>query len=208
VSKNQNILKGIKPALWGLILMALVYAGAAAARTFGGSNKVEVAAIAGLGLAWLIVMAGTFFLRKVRPEFEYAFFASIVSVIALLTQGGLGIKNHLNNMNEQSFIQIDVMFFGYIALLAMIIVYRLLMQGLAGEISENKDGKNAYDWKSTWVISLVLIFAGTLILPIASLFGSTTKLALSAVVILIILIVEVNLCLNILNGAKKLQKKR
>lgn len=208
MSKNQNTSRGIKTALWGLILMALVYAGASAGRIQGADNKVEVAAIAGLGVSWLIVMAGTFLARKERPEFEYAFFASIVSVISLLAQGGLGIKNYFSNMDAQSFIQIDVMFFGYIALLAMVIVYRLLMRGLAGILSESQNGKDAYDWKSAWAVSLVLIFAGTLVLPVVTLLGATVKLALSAVVILLIVVVEVNLCLNIMRNAKKLQKKR
>ena len=207
MNKQKSVLHGLKPVIIGLLLMAVVYAGAAGARVFGASNKIEFLAIAGLGVAWLAALAGTFLLRKTRPEFEYAFFTSIVSIVALVTQGGMGVKNYLNNMQEQSFIQIDVMLFGYIALLGMVILYRLLMQGIAGLMADKHAGAGS-DWKSTWIIGLVLIFAGTLFLPVATMFAGTVKLILSAVVILAIIIVEIYLCMYITRSGNKLQKKR
>ncbi len=208
MNKRQSVLHGLKPTIIGLLLMAVVYAGAAGARVFGASNKIEFLAIAGLGVAWLAALAGTFLLRKTRPEFEYAFFTSIVSIVALVTQGGMGAKNYLNNMQEQSFIQIDVMLFGYIALLGMVILYRLLMQGMAGLMADKHAGEAGSDWKSTWITGLVLIFAGTLFLPVATMFAGTVKLILSAVVILVIIIVEIYLCTYITRSGNKLQKKR
>jgi hypothetical protein len=208
VNKRQSVLHGLKPAIMGLLLMALVYAGAAGARAFGAGNKIEFLAIAGLGVAWLVALAGTFLLRKTRPEFEYAFFTSIVSIVALITQGGMGAKNYLNNMQEQSFIQIDVMLFGYIALLGMVVLYRLLMKGIAGLIADKHEGKAGLDWKPSWIIGLVLIFAGTLFLPVATMFAGTVKLILSAAVILLMIIVEIYLCMYITRSGKKFQKKR
>lgn len=208
MSKKREILHGLKPILLGLLLMALVYAAIAATRTFGADNKLEFVALAGLILAWLPVLLGTLILRKERPEFEYAFIVSIVSLVALFAQTGLGLKNFLNNMEEQTFIQFDVMFFGYIGLLGMVILYRMMMKGISGLSGEKSDKTKSAEWKTVWLVGLIIIFAGTLFIPVATLFSETIEKIMAGTVILIVVGTELYWCRYINKGARALQKKR
>jgi hypothetical protein len=191
VNKKQEILHGYKPILLGLLLMAIVYAAIAAARTFGADNKLEFAALAGLILSWLPVLWGTLMLRKERLEFEYGFIISIVSLVALFAQTGLGLKNFLNNMEEQTFIQFDVMFFGYIALLGMLALYRMMMKGINIMSGEKSDKKATEEWKTVWLVGMIIIAAGTLFIPISALFPSIVEKILGGLVILVVVGTEV-----------------
>jgi hypothetical protein len=186
VNKKQEILHGYKPILLGLLLMAIVYGAIAATRTFSADNKLEFVALAGLILSWLPVLWGTLMLRKERPEFEYGFIISIVSLVALFAQTGLGIKNFLNNMEEQTFIQFDVMFFGYIALLGMVVLYRMMMKGINRMSGEKSDKKVAEEWKTVWLVGLIIIAGGTLFIPLSALFPSIVEKIVGGLVILII----------------------
>jgi len=208
VSKRREVFHGLKPVLLGLLLMALVYAVAAAAGTFGADNKIQFVALGGLILAWLPVVMGTLIMRKERPEFRYAFFASVVSVVALFAETGLGIKNYLNNMGNQTFIQFDVMFFGYIALLGMVIVYRMMMKGISGLSEEKADKKSSSEWKTVWLVGLIVIFAGTLFIPVATLFSGAIEKIMTGVIILIVIGAELYLCGYINRGYHALQKRR
>lgn len=208
MSKKREISHGLMPVLLGLLLMALVYAVAAAARSFGVDNKIEFVALGGLILAWLPVLFGTLILRKERPEFGYAFFASIVSLVALFAETGLAVRNFLDNMKEQTFIQFDVMFLGYIALLCMVIVFRMMMKGINGLSTEKTAKKPSSEWKTVWLVGLILIFSGTLFLPVATLFSSAIAKATSAIVILIVLGTELYWCGYINKGSHALRKKR
>jgi hypothetical protein len=208
VSKKREIMHERKPILLGLMLMAFVYAAIAATRTFGADNKLEFVALAGLIVAWLPILWGTLMLRKERPEFETAFIISIVSLVALFVQTGMGIKNFLNNMDEQTFIQFDVMFFGYIALLGMVALYRMMMQGIHRLAGEKADKNSAAEWKTLWLVGLIIIFAGTLFIPITSLFSSIIKMVLASIVILIVLGTELYWCGYINKSAQSLLKKR
>lgn len=208
MSKKREILRERKPILLGLLLMAIVYAIIAAARTFGADNKLEFVALAGLILSWLPILWGTVMLRKERPEFEFAFIVSIVSLVALFAQTGLGIKNFLDNMAEQTFIQFDVMFFGYIALLGMVITYRMMMKGIAGLSGEKSDKHSSAEWKTVWLVGLIVIFAGTLFIPLATLFSEVIEMVLAGSVILIVVGAELYWCNFINKSALALQKKR
>lgn len=208
MSKKREILHERKPILLGLLLMAFVYAVIAATRTFGADNKLEFVALAGLILAWLPILWGTLMLRKQRPEFEYAFIVSIVSLVAIFVQTGLGIKNFLNNMEEQTFIQFDVMFFGYIALLGMVAIYRMMMKGIGGLAGEKSGNNTPAEWKTVWLVGLIIIFAGTLFIPIATLFPNVIEKILAGLVILIVVGTELYWCRYINDSAQALQKKR
>ena len=209
MSKKREILHERKPILLGLLLMAFVYAAIAATRTFGADNKLEFVALAGLILSWLPILWGTVLLRKERPEFEYAFLISIVSLVAIFVQTGLGVKNFLNNMEEQTFIQFDVMFFGYIALLGMVALYRMMMKGISGLAGEKSDKKNTpAEWKTVWLVGLIIIFAGTLFIPIATLFPNIIGKLLTGLVVLIVVGTELYWCRFINSSAQALQKKR
>jgi hypothetical protein len=208
VSNKREILSGQKPVLLGLMLMALVYAAIAVARTFGADNKLEFVALAGLILSWLLVLWGTLMLRKERPEFEYAFIISIVSLVALFAQTGLGIKNFLDNMAEQTFIQFDVMFFSYIALLGMVVLYRMMMKGIDGLTVEKSDKSTAAEWKTVWLVGLIIISAGTLFIPVTALFPNIIEKLLAGVVILIVVGTELYWCGYINKSALALKKKR
>lgn len=208
MSKKREIMRERKPILLGLLIMAIFYATIAAARTFGADNKLEFVVLAGLILSWLPILWGTVMLRKERPEFEYAFIVSVLSLVALFAQTGLGIKNFLDNMAEQTFIQFDVMFFGYIALLGMVIVYRLMMKGIAGLTGEKSDKSPSTEWKTVWLVGLIVIFAGTLFIPLAALFSDIIKIALAGLVILVVIGTELYWCNYINKLALALQKKR
>ncbi len=208
MSKKREILHERKPILLGLVLMALVYAAIAASRTFGADNKLEFVALAGLIVSWLSILWGTLMLRKERPEFEYAFIVSIISIVALFAQTGLGIKNFLNNMEEQTFIQFDVMFFGYIALLGMVALYRMMMKGIDGLVADKSDKSAPMEWKTVWLVGLIIIFAGTLFIPLATLFPSIIEKVLAGLVILIVIGTELYWCRYINKSALALQKKR
>lgn len=208
MSKRREILHGLKPILLGLLLMAFVYAALAAARTFGAENKMEFVALGGLILAWLPVLYGSLLLRKERPEFEYAFFTSIISLVALFAETGLGVKNFLNNMAEQTFIQFDVMFFGYIALLGMVILYRFIMKGISGLSGDKTEKKANSEWKTVWWVGLLIIFSGTLFIPVATLFPGAAAKIMAVAVILLVLGTELFWCRYIYKGYHALQKKR
>jgi hypothetical protein len=208
VSKRREVFHGLKPVLLGLLLMALVYAVAAATGTFGADNKIRFIALGGLILAWLPVVMGTLIMRKERPAFEYAFFTSVVSLVALFAETGLGMKNYLNNMGNQTFIQFDVMFFGYIALVGMMIVYRMMMKGISELSTEKADKKTTTEWKTVWLVSLIVIFAGTLFIPVATLFSGAMEKAMTGVIVLIVIGTELYLCGYINKGYHALQKKR
>ncbi len=208
MSNKREILHERKPILLGLMLMAFVYAVIAAARTFGADNKLEFVALAGLILSWLPILWGTLMLRKEKPVFEYAFIVSIVSLVALFAQTGLGIKNFLDNMGEQTFIQFDVMFFGYIALLGMVAVYRMMMKGIDVLAAEKSDKTASAEWKTVWLVGLIIIFAGTLFIPLATLFPSVIEKVLAGLVILVVVGTEMYWCRYINMSARALQKKR
>lgn len=208
MSRKQGILHGQQPVLLGLILMALVYAAISAARTFGVDTKLEFVALGGLMIAWASVLLGTLMMRKETPEFEVAFYVSIVSLASLFVQTGLGVKNFLNNMADQTFIQFDVMFFGYIALLGMVIVYRMMMKGIHALSVEKTDKKASGEWKSIWLIGLIVIFAGTLFIPVTALFSGALSTVMAAVIILIVLGMEFFWCQQVNKSARLLQKKR
>jgi len=208
VSKKREILHERKPILLGLMMMAFVYAAIAVARTFNADNKLEFVALAGLILSWLPVLWGSLMLRKSRPEFETAFIISIASLVALFIQTGLGIKNFLDNMEEQTFIQFDVMFFGYIALLGMVIIYRKMMKGIDGLAGGKSDKDTPSEWKTVWLIGLIVIFAGTLFIPIATLFSGIIEKALAGIVIVIVVGAELYWCRYINKSALALSKKR
>jgi hypothetical protein len=208
VSKKREIMRERKPILLGLLLMAVFYAIIAVARTFSADNKFEFVALAGLILSWLPILWGTVILRKERPEFEYAFIVSVISLVALFAQTGLGIKNFLDNMAEQTFIQFDVMFFGYIALLGMVIVYRLMMKGIVGLTGEKTDKNPSSEWKTVWLVGLIVIFAGTLFIPLATLFSGIIKMVLAGIVILVVIGAELYWCNYVNKLALALQKKR
>jgi hypothetical protein len=188
--------------------MALVYAAISATRTFGVDTKLEFVALGGLMIAWASVLLGTLMMRKETPEFEVAFYVSIVSLASLFVQTGLGVKNFLNNMADQTFIQFDVMFFGYIALLGMVIVYRMMMKGIHALSGEKTDKKASGEWKSIWLIGLIVIFAGTLFIPVTALFSGALSTVMAAVVILIVLGMELFWCQQVNKSARLLQKKR
>jgi hypothetical protein len=207
VSKKQEILHGYKLVLLGLLIMALVYAAIAATRTLGTHNKLEFVALAGLILAWVPVLLGTLMLRKKRPEFQFSVIVSIVSMVALFAQTGMGIKNFLNNMAEQTFIQFDVMFLGYIALLGMVVLYRMMMKGIHGLASEKSDKKLTVEWKTVWLVGLIVIFAGTLFIPVATLFSDTIEKIMAGGVILIVLGAELYWCRYINKCAYSLHKR-
>jgi len=208
VSRKQGILHGQQPILLGLLLMALVYAAISAARTFGIDNKLEFVALGGLILAWASVLLGTLMMRKERPEFGVAFFVAIVSLASLFAQTGLGVKNFLNNMADQTFIQFDVMFFGYIALLGMAIVYRMMMKGIHGLLAEKSEKKTGSEWKSIWLVGLIIIFAGTLFIPVTTLFSAALSKIMAGIVILIVLGMELFWCQRVYKAAHLLHKKR
>lgn len=208
MSRKQEIMHGQNPILLGLLLMALVYAAIAAARTFGIDNKLEFVALAGLIVAWLPVALGTLMLRKEKQEFEYAFFIAVVSLVALFVQTGLGLKNFLNNMAEQTFIQFDVMFFGYIALLGMVVVYRLMMKGMEGLSAEKAGKKPSNEWKSVWLIGLIVIAAGTLFVPVTALFSGLLSKAMAGIIILVVLGAELYWCSYVNRSAHLLLRKR
>ena len=208
MSRRQEILHGQKPIFLGLLLMAIIYAAISALSIFGVDNRVEFVALGGLILAWLPVLFGTLQLRKEKLEFKYAFYLSIGSLVALFAQTGLGIKNFLNNMDAQTFIQFDVMFFGYIAFLGMMVLYRLMMKGLNILFAENAQSAPTGEWKSVWLIGLIIIFAGTLFIPVTTLFGGVIAKLMAGVVILIVLGTEMYLCGYINKSANALQKRR
>jgi hypothetical protein len=208
VSRKREQLHGKKPVLTGLLLMALVYGGVEASRAFGTFNKIEFVVLGGLILAWIPVLLGTLTLRKERPEFEYAFYGAAVSVVALFAQSGLGLKNFLDNMGEQTFIQLDVMFFGYIALLGMVFVYRMMMKGINGQAGEGSGKKASTEWKTVWLVGLIVIFAGLLFLPLAGLFSLAVEKIVTAVIVLVIMGTELYWCGYINRGALALEKKR
>lgn len=208
MSRKQGILHGQQPIIMGLILMALVYAAISAARTFGIDTKLEFVALGGLMVAWASVLLGTLMMRKERPEFEVAFYVSIVSLASLFVQTGLGVKNFLNNMAEQTFIQFDVMFFGYIALLGMVIVYRMMMKGIHGLATEKADKIAGGEWKSVWLAGLIIIFAGTLFIPVTVLFSGALSKIMAGAVILLVLGMELFWCQQVAKAARPLHKKR
>ncbi len=208
MNKKQEILHGHKPILLGLLLMAIVYAAIAATRTFGADTKLEFVALAGLILSWLPVLWGTLMLRKERPEFEYGFIISIVSLVALFAQTGLAIKNFLNNMEEQTFIQFDVMFFGYIALLCMVVLYRMMMKGISRLSAEKSDKQATEEWKTIWLVGLIVIAAGTLFIPISALFPSIIEKILGGLVILVVIGTEIYWYQYIKGRARAFLKKR
>jgi hypothetical protein len=208
VSRKQGILHGQQPIILGLILMALVYAAISAARTFGIDTKLEFVALGGLILAWASVLLGTLMMRKERPEFDVAFYVAIVSLASLFVQTGLGVKNFLNNMADQTFIQFDVMFFGYIALLGMVIVYRMMMKGIHALSAEKADKKVGGEWKSVWLAGLIVIFAGTLFIPVTSLFSGALSKGMAGVIILLVLGMELFWCQQVSKAAGLLHKKR
>lgn len=208
MSKKHEVLHGLKPVLLGLLLMALVYAVASAASAFGADNKIQFVALGCLILAWLPVVMGTLILRKEQQAFGYAFFASIVSVLALFAETGLGLKNYLNNMGNQTLIQFDVMFFGYIALVGMMIVYRMTMKGISECSSAKSEKTSSAEWKTAWLIGLIVIFAGTLFIPVATLFSGVIEKIVTGLMILVVIGGELYLCGYINRGYHALQKKR
>jgi hypothetical protein len=208
VSKKREILYERNPILLGLLMMAFVYAAIAVARTFNADIKLEFVALVGLILAWLPVLWGSLMLRKTRSEFENAFIISIVSLVALFIQTGIGIKNFLDNMAEQTFIQFDVMFFGYIALLGMVVLYRMMMKGIDGLAGGKSDKASSAEWKTVWLVGLIVIFAGTLFIPIATFFSGIVEKLLAGVVILIVVGAELYWCRYINMSARALSKKR
>jgi hypothetical protein len=207
VNKKHEILHGYKPILLGLLLMAVIYAAIAATRTFGADNKLEFVALAGLISSWLLVLWGTLMLRKERQEFEYGFIISIVSLVALVAQTGLGIKNFLNNMEEQTFIQFDVMFFGYIALLGMVVLYRMMMKGINVISGEKSEEKATEEWKTIWLVGMIIIAAGTLFIPISALFPSIVEKILGGLIILVVVGTELYWCRYIKDCAQAFQKR-
>ncbi|MBV5342649.1 hypothetical protein JZU68_03215, partial [bacterium] len=73
-------------------------------------------------------------------------------------------------MEEQTFIQFDVMFFGYIALLGMVVLYRMMMKGINVISGEKSEEKATEEWKTIWLVGMIIIAAGTLFIPISALF--------------------------------------
>ena len=206
MKKKHNILQGIKPAVLGLAFMALVYAGAAALRIPGIDNKFEFAGVAGLCVAWLPVIYGTFLIRREAPSFNTAFMLAVSGLLASVLEGGLAAWRFLGGMGEQTFLQIEVLFAGYLALLAMFGVFAALLKGVAAWGAVDKENPKA-DWKAGFVAALVLVMAATLFLPLASMFDGTIKLAAFAGAILIILLSELYLCWAVSRGAKPLAAK-
>ena len=206
MKKKHNILQGIKPAVMGLAFMALVYAGAAALRIPGIDNKFEFAGVAGLCLAWLPIIYGMYLIRREAPAFRSAFALAAAGLLASILQGGLAAWRFLGGMGEQTFLQFEVLFAGYLALLAMLAVYRTLLKGIAAWSSVDKE-KPQTDWKGGFMAALVLILAATLFLPLASMFDGAVKLAAFGGAILIILLSELYLCWAVSKGANALSAK-
>lgn len=205
MKKKHNILQGIKPAVLGLTLMALVYAGTAALRIPGIDNKFEFAGVAGLCLAWMPIIYGAFRIRREAPSLHSAYVVAVLGLLAAVLQGGLAAWRFLSGMGEQTFLQIEVLFAGYLSLLAMLGVFRLLLKGEAAWASVDRE-KPKTDWKGGYMAALVLILAATLFLPLASMFDGMVKIAAFAGAILIILLSELYLSWAVSRGAKALSE--
>lgn len=202
MKKKHNILRGMRPAVLGLALMAAVYAGTAALRIPGIDNKFEFAGAAGIALAWLPVLYGLFLIRRERVQFRTAMFMAAGGVLAAGLHGALAGWRFLGGMGEQTFLQVEVMFFGYLSFLAMMCVYWLLLKGIAAWNAVDQE-KPAGDWKGGYLAALVLIFAATLYLPLASMFDGALRLGTSGAAIAIIFFSELYLCLAVLRSAAK-----
>ena len=208
MKKSRQIAQGIQPILLGFMVMAVAYLGVAAGRILELGNKMEFAGVAVVMLGWCFIGLGSFFLKKEKAEFTAVFYFSAASLLSLAVQGGLAVLHHHQNMGDQTFIQFDVMFFGYIGLLCMMGAYRIMMKIMAETTEKSSTAKKTRDWKGIWVVCLVIIFAGTLFLPLAMMFSTAVSYLLTALIALVVFGTEAYLCLFIQRGYQAKLKKR
>jgi hypothetical protein len=84
----------------------------------------------------------------------------------------------------------------------------MMMKGISRLSGEKSDKKTTEEWKTVWLVGLIIIAAGTLFIPIATLFPNIIEQILAGLVILVVIGTELYWCRYINRSAQALQKKR
>lgn len=172
----EKNLSGLKYILAGVSVMILSSLALDISQLFLKNSIVNWADCLVHGLGWLMVFLGISKCRKNRKEFKIAQLAAVAGLVSAVGQVLFAFKEYRAGLADIAFIDIKVMFFEYVGLLAMLYVLYMTMVGTAQLLAKNGLTKRAAKAKKT-AYTCVLITLGTCMLtPFAYVFPTAIKI--------------------------------
>ena len=124
----------------------------------------EIVAIAIVIIGWVIALVPAVRMRGISRNFMYLCLFVLLGLVGKLAELAFGMQNHLNDFGVMSFVELDVLIFAYLSIIAIIVAYSRLGKGMTNFVTgsanvmiKNKLAKKIAVFAIVFMMTLVLV---------------------------------------------------
>jgi hypothetical protein len=170
LSKQGYYLTGLKLISAGIFILALEQAALAVLRAWKYYAFGEFAAQFLVLIGWLFILGGILSAASYRPEFLRVRTAAILCTVCSAAAIALAVYNYRSGMANQTFIEVKVLFLGYLSTIGLVFTYAQLMKGLAALGGKSGQSSYAKTCRYTWKPVVVTVLLIMVLEPAVSVF--------------------------------------
>lgn len=205
VRNKKKDLGGLKYILAGLALMALSTAIIEVVFLFKHISLLNWADIAVHFVGWIMVVVGLYCIRGIRNEFSKGFIVAILGTIMLVISGGLAFLQYKDGLGETAFIDIYVMFASYLADIAMLSVYFLLVRGMGQLVAKSGNGALGKNSLKLSRLGIGVVLGSMVLTPFSYVFPVVIKFILALIFIAAGLVMQFAMIIYVNQGYKEVE---
>lgn len=205
MKNKKKDLGGLKYILAGLALMALSAAIIEVVFLFKNISMLNWADIGVHFVGWIMIIVGLYCIRGIRNEFSKGFIVAIFGTVMLLLSGGLAFLQYRDGLGETAFIDIYVMFASYLADIAMLALYFLLVRGMGQLVAKSGNtslGKNSIKLSK---LGIGVVLASMVLTPFSYVFPVAIKFILALIFIASGLVMQFAMIIYVNQGYKEVE---
>lgn len=185
MSKEKSGVKNVRIIVYGYGIMILVLFLLQVSRLLVTNAKVEIAAIAGTMLGWLVLLAGFHLMSSRGAQFKRGRAACAFGILMVAGQAFYVAKDLKAGLGDSTFIDIFVLFFWFMSICALLYTFAKALKGMQPIVELTDEGLAAKYPRTAilvgTVVVLVLVFMPVMqMLPKVTGYVGTLLLGLAA----------------------------
>lgn len=202
-------MKGLRFIAAGYFLLAAMLFAMQVCRIFWTSTILEIGSIGVDLVAWILIWRGFRSIKGEDRQFGRAHNVSMIAIVLILLQLAFTIRNVLAGMESGAFIDVSVLFFWFMAVVAMIYTFIKVLQGLGtlmNKVSPNHPDTRKCTRRTGWIVGVILVLV-LLFVQVVALFSPIVQYIGVGVLGLVGLLSQLYVCRLLLNGYKEIHGK-
>ncbi len=165
--EKKHGVMNLPAALVGLFIVVIGIIGTLVVRGLYPQWIAESAAI-GIGiLGWFVVVVSGIKLQSISRKFKFAFLIALVGFFAKSAELALGLYYNFNGFQSMAFVELPVVGFAFVSVVAFIASYSVLALGLADFANGEAQGIITTKWSKKNKFFAILTMATVIIVPLS-----------------------------------------